>query len=70
MSDNIVSLDDIKHMREELNKANVQIDEREDMLIYRDNNGIPQVAVVGEYITQQQLDNMPDEIRAMIITEE
>jgi hypothetical protein len=68
---NVINLEDIKLMQKALDKANVQqgVDEPR-MLAYRDLNGVPQIIVEGECISQQQYDNLPDDIRNMIITEE
>lgn len=66
----VINLTDILKMKEALDAADIDRDDEPRMLLYRDNYGIPQVLVEGEHITQIQYDNMPQEIRDMIITEE
>lgn len=66
----VINLADIVKMQEALDAADIGRDDEPRMLLYRDNYGIPQVLVEGEHITQLQYDNMPEEIKAMIKTEE
>ena len=66
----IISLADIVKMQEALDAADIDRDDEPRMILYRDNYGIPHVIVEGEYVTQTQLDNMPQEIRDMILTED
>lgn len=64
---NVINLADIKRMQEALDEADIKDPK---VMVYRDIYGIPQIAVEGECITQQQYNNMPDEILALIKTEE
>lgn len=68
---NVINLADIKKMQKALDEADIPHGEGDPrVLVYRDIYGIPQIAVEGEHITQQQYNNMPDEILALIKTEE
>ena len=69
---NVISLADIKKMQKALDDADIPHDDHNmpRMIAYRDIYGMPQLIIEGNYITKQQLDNMPDDIQAMLQLEE
>lgn len=68
---NVINLADIKKMQEALDDANIPHGEGDPrVLVYRDLHGIPQIIIEGEAISQQQYNNLPDEILAILKTEE
>lgn len=67
--DNVIDLKAMREMRKALDEADAS-DEQPRMLAYTDINGMPQTVVEGESITQQQVDNMPDEIYNLLVLAE
>ena len=67
----VINLADIKNMQKALDEANIPHGPEDPrVLVYRDVHGIPQIIVEGEGISQQQYNNLPDEILDIIVTEE
>ncbi|MCP4364979.1 MAG: hypothetical protein GY800_06725 [Planctomycetes bacterium] len=65
---NVIKLNEFRHAQEPVSEPPLTAEDLPPMIAYRDINGIPQIIVEGIYITQQQLDDMPDDVRAMLIT--
>ena len=68
MSDNVIDLNTIREMQKALDDADIPRDDPDlpTMIAYRDLHGMPQLVIEGYYLTAQQLENMPDDIKDML----
>lgn len=65
---NVINLADVKKMQKALDEADIPHDDPDlpRMIAYRDIHDMPQLVTEGQFLSQQQLDNMPLEIQDML----